>query len=325
MKIVVLDGYTLNPGDLTWSGLEALGDVTVYARTPAEQIVKRAQGAEIVLTNKALLTENCLAKLPSLKYIGVLATGYNVVDIHAAAQRGIPVTNIPTYGTASVAQFVFALLLELCHRIQTHDHAVKQGEWSNCSDWCFTKTPLMELEGKTMGIIGYGRIGQRVAQIAIAMGMNVLASTHSSNASSLVQGVQFASNDEVLQQSDVISLHCPLTPSTSGLINRKAILMMKRDAIVINTSRGSLIVDQDLADALNEGRLAGAALDVLSVEPPHPSNPLLSANNCMITPHIAWATKEARARLMDIAVANVAAFLKGNPTHVVNKVSGDSQ
>ena len=317
MKIVVLDGYTLNPGDLSWDRLKASGDLMVYDYTEKSDIHTRAVGAEILFTNKTPLTVEMMDQLPGLRYIGVLATGYNVVDVKAAAEREIIVTNIPTYGTNSVAQMVFALLLEMCHHVQLHSDAVFNGEWTHNRDFCFWKTPLIELSGKTIGIIGYGRIGRQVARIADAFGMRVLAYDKIQGQGSDLPSFAWASLDELLRQSDVISLHCPLFPDTAGLINQTSIAMMKPSAMLINTSRGGLIVDQDLADALNNGRIAGAALDVLSVEPPPADNPLLHAKNCLITPHISWATAEARSRLMDIAVDNLKSFLDGKPVNVI--------
>lgn len=318
MNIVVLDGYTLNPGDLSWDGLSALGSVTVYDRTSPESIVERAVDAEIVLTNKTPLDAATLRQLPKLCYIGVLATGYNIVDTDAARSRGIPVTNVPTYGTHSVAQFVFAMLLELCHHVGRHDAAVKAGEWTSSIDFCFTKSPLIELSGKTIGLIGLGKIGSQTARIANAMDMRVVAVGSGKRPPRPVEGVEWVSLEQLLQQSDIISLHCPLTPETSGIINKERLALMKSSAMLINTSRGPLIVEQDLADALNEQVIAGAAVDVLSVEPPGADNPLLTVSNCIITPHIAWATKEARARLMDTAVDNVRSFIKGRTANVVN-------
>ncbi|HHW49132.1 MAG TPA: D-2-hydroxyacid dehydrogenase [Clostridiaceae bacterium] len=319
MKIVVLDGYTLNPGDLSWENLNKLGDVTIYEHTPFEMTVERAKGAEIVLTNKTPLGENELNQLPELKYIGVLATGYNVVDVETAKKKGIIVTNIPTYGTKSVAQMTFALLLEMTQHVQHHSDAVHNGEWTNCRDFCFWKYPLIELDGKTMGIIGFGRIGQAVADIASAFGMKVLGYDIYRSDQSNRKNFKWAELDELLSESDVVSLHCPLFPETKGIINAENLRKMKKTAFLINTARGQLVIDEDLADALNKGLIAGAALDVLSVEPPKADNPLLSAKNCIITPHISWATKEARARLMDIAVDNIVMFLKGSPVNVVNK------
>lgn len=317
MKIVVLDGYCLNPGDLSWDGLRRFGEVEVFERTPAEKVVERSAGAGIVLTNKTPLPADALQQLPDLRYIGVLATGYNVVDVAAAGKQGISVANIPTYGTASVAQFVFALLLELCHNVRLHADAVRAGEWSRNADWSFWQSPLMELAGKTMGIIGFGRIGRHTGRIADAMGMRVIAHDTYQGDPPTYEGFRWAAVEQVLRESDVVSLHAPLFPETQGMINARSLAWMKASAFLINTSRGPLVVDQDLADALNAGRLAGAGLDVLSVEPPAGTNPLLTARNCLVTPHIAWATKEARSRLMDAAVQNVAAFLGGKPQNLV--------
>jgi len=318
MKIVVLDGYTLNPGDLSWDGLRAIGEMEVFERTSHDLIVARAAGAEIVFTNKTRLTAQIFAQLSKLRYIGVLATGYDVVDVAAARERNIPVTNIPIYGTASVAQYTFALILELCHPPAIHAAATRAGEWSRYPDFSFWKTPLVELAGKTMGIIGLGRIGRRVAEIAVAMGLRVIAADEVKGAVPDWPGFRWCGVDELLAEADIVSLHCPLLPQTRGIINAASLAKMKPSAVLINTSRGPLVVDQDLADALNGGRLAGAAVDVLSVEPPPPDNPLLSARNCIVTPHIAWATKEARTRLLDTAVANLQAFLQGHPVNVVN-------
>ena len=318
MKIVVLDGYCLNPGDLDWSALRALGDLEVFDRTAPSDVVKRAGGARAAFINKTPFRAKTLEQLPDLQYIGVLATGYNIVDVQAAKQRGVVVTNIPTYGTASVAQFVFALLLELCHNVRLHADAARAGEWTQNPDWSFWKSPLMELAAKTMGIIGFGRIGRQVARIADAFGMRVLAhDTIQSNPPDYA-GFRWATREELLRESDVVSLHSPLFPDTQGMINASTLSLMKPSAFLINTSRGPLVVDRDLADALNAGKLAGAALDVLSVEPPPADNPLLSARNCLVTPHIAWATREARARLMEIAVDNLKAFLEGQPRNVVS-------
>jgi glycerate dehydrogenase len=317
MKIVVLDGYTLNPGDLSWEALERLAPAEVYDRTASDLIVPRARQAELVLTNKTPLTAATLRQLERLRYIGVLATGYNCVDVKAARDQGVTVTNIPTYGTASVAQFTFALLLELCHNVHLHRDAVRAGRWSQNEDWCFWLTPLVELAGKTMGVIGFGRIGRQVGQIANAMGMRVMAAGSRPLNPPSYSEFSWATLEELLTQADVISLHCPLLPETQGMINASRLKLMRSSAFLINTSRGPLVVEQDLADALNASRLAGAALDVLSEEPPPATNPLLKARNCIVTPHIAWATREARTRLMAIAVANVAAFLQGRPQNVV--------
>jgi glycerate dehydrogenase len=317
VKIAVLDGYCLNPGDLTWDALRRIGEVEVFDRTRLEEVTGRAAGAEIVLLNKTPMPAHVLEQLPALRYIGVLATGYNVVDVDAARARGVVVTNVPTYGTASVAQFVFALLLELCHRVGMHADAVRAGEWSRNPDWSFWKSPLVELAGKTMGIVGFGRIGRQTGRIADAMGMRVIAhDTNQSNAPEY-DGFRWARVEELLRESDVVSLHAPLFPETKGMINARSLAGMKRSAFLINTSRGPLVVDQDLADALNAGRIAGAGLDVLSVEPPAADNPLLSAKNCLVTPHMAWATREARSRLMELVVENVEAFVAGSPRNVV--------
>lgn len=317
MKIVILDGYCVNPGDLSWDGLRAFGEVVVYDRTSASEAAARAHGADAVLLNKTPLSADTLAQLPELEYIGVLATGYNVVDVDAARGQGITVTNIPTYGTASVAQFVFALLLELCHNVKLHSDAVRSGEWSRHADWSFWKSPLVELAGKTMGVVGFGRIGRAVGRIADAMGMRVLANDTYTGDPPAYEGFRWAAFDELLRESDVVSLHSPLFPETKGMIHAGTLALMKPSAFLINTSRGALVVDRDLADALNSGRLAGAGLDVLTVEPPAETNPLLAARNCLVTPHIAWATHEARARLMDAVIANIAAFLGGNPRNVI--------
>ncbi|MDW7534710.1 MAG: D-2-hydroxyacid dehydrogenase [Candidatus Nitrotoga sp.] len=315
MKIVVLDGYALNPGDLSWEGLKQLGDLEIHNRTEIAQILSRAKYADLVLTNKTLLSSESLRQLPKLKYIGVLATGYNCVDVQTAKELGIAVTNIPSYGTASVAQFVFALLLELCHNVKQHHYAVANGQWATSRDWTFWLTPLIELEGKVMGIVGLGRIGRHVARIAIAFGMHVIATDQVPIAE---PGVQPTTLEKLLVESDVVSLHCPLFPETLGLINRERLATMKSSAFLINTSRGPLIIDEDLADALNQGVIAGAGLDVLSMEPPMRDNALLKSRNCIVTPHIAWATKEARSRLMNIAVKNVEGFLLKQPVNVVN-------
>jgi glycerate dehydrogenase len=317
MKITVLDGYCLNPGDLSWDALGALGELQVFDRSRVDQVAARAAGAAVVLTNKTPLPGYILQMLTDLRYIGVLATGYNIVDTEAAKARGVVVTNIPTYGTASVAQFVFALLLELCHNVKLHSDAVRAGEWSHNPDWSFWKTPLVELAGKTMGIVGFGRIGRQTGRIADALGMRVIANDTYHGDPPDWPGFRWAEVDELLRESDVVSLHSPLFPETRGMINASSLELMKPSAFLINTSRGPLVVDRDLADALNEGRLAGAGVDVLSVEPPEEDNPLLSARNCLVTPHIAWATREARARLMHAAVENITAFLAGNPSNVI--------
>jgi len=318
MKIVILDGYTENPGDLSWEGFEQLGELTVYDRTSltdAEEAIARIGEAEVVLTNKTPLTHDILSACPSVRYIGLLATGYNVVDIVAAKEKEITVCNIPTYGTSAVAQMVFALLLEICHHVGEHSQAVLNGDWTNCADFCFWNYPLIELMDKCIGIIGFGRIGQNTAQIAQAFGMKVLA--YDEHVIEEAKGLgEYVSLDELLSQSDVISLHCPLFPSTAGIINKDNISKMKDGVIIINTSRGPLIVEQDLADALNAGKVYAAAVDVVSTEPIKADNPLLMAKNCIITPHIAWAPKESRKRLMDIAVDNLKAFLDGKPVNI---------
>ncbi len=317
MKLVVLDGYCLNPGDLSWSAIESLAAVTLHHRTPHELIAERIAGAELVLTNKTPLRRDVLERSKSLRYIGVLATGYNIVDVDAARELGITVTNIPTYGTDSVAQFAIALLLELCHHVGAHSDSVRHGDWSKSPDWSYAKSPLIELSGKTMGIIGFGRIGRQTARIADALGMKILANDEVAANPPPYDGFRFVSREELLAASDVVSLHCPLFPSTQSLIRAETIATMKPSALLVNTSRGPLLVDQDLADALNSGRLAGAALDVLSVEPPAESNPLIQARNCIVTPHIAWATREARARLMEMTAENLKAFLSGSPINQV--------
>lgn len=317
MKIVILDGYTENPGDLSWEAFEALGEVTVYDRTPKEMIVERIGDAQAVITNKTPMTRQTLDNCPSIRYIGVLATGYNVVDTGAAKEKGIPVTNIPTYGTTAVAQMVFALLLEVCHHVGAHSQAVKDGAWSRNPDWCFWNYPLIELAGKTMGIIGFGRIGQAAGKIAKAFGMEVLAYDQYPNDAGRQIG-EYVSLDELYARSDVISLHCPLFPETTGMINKESIAKMKKGVIIINTSRGPLIVEEDLAEALHEGKVYAAACDVVSTEPIRPENPLLGCYNSILTPHIAWAPKESRSRLMDIAAQNLKAFIDGAPVNVVN-------
>lgn len=317
MKIVILDGYTENPGDLSWEGFEALGEITVYDRSPADTVVERIGNADVVIVNKTPITADILDKCTSIKYIGVLATGYNVVDTDAAKKHSIPVCNIPTYGTSAVAQFVFALLLEVCHHVSMHSDTVKAGEWTNCVDFCYWKKPLIELMGKTIGIIGFGRIGQNTAAIAKSLGMKVLAYDEYESDAGRAMG-EYVPLDKLLIESDVISLHCPLFPATQGIINSENIAKMKDGVIIINTSRGPLIVEEDLAAALKSGKVYAAAVDVVSTEPINADNPLLACENCLITPHIAWAPKESRKRLMDIAVDNLVEFKKGNPVNVVN-------
>jgi glycerate dehydrogenase len=318
MKIVVLDGHALNSGDLSWEALSAIGELQVFDRSADDQIVARAHEAEIVLINKTRLSAQILRQLEGTRYIGVLATGYDVVDVQAARELKISVTNIPTYATASVAEFTFALLLELCHHVALHGEATRAGEWSRSKDFSFWKTPLVELAGKTIGIIGLGQIGRRVADIALAFEMRVIAANAARSPVPDWPRLRWCEVDELLPQADVVSLHCPLLPQTRGIINAKSLAMMKPGAFLINTSRGPLVVEQDLADALNNGRLAGAGVDVLSSEPPSPDNPLLRAKNCIVTPHIAWASKEARTRLLNTAIANLRAFLEGHPINVVN-------
>lgn len=321
MKIVVLDGYTENPGDLSWGRLEELGEFIVYDRsslTDEDEAIARIGEAEIVITNKTPITRRVLDSCPSIRYIGVLATGYNVVDYVYAAKKGIPVTNVPGYGTDTVAQFTFALLLEICHRVAHHSEAVHAGRWEQSPDFCFCDYPQIELAGKTIGIIGFGRIGQKVGTIAKAFGMKVLAHSPHEYESGKAIGT-YVDLDTLLAESDVISLHCPLFPETEGIINQATIAKMKDGVILLNNGRGPLVVEQDLADALNSGKIQAAAVDVVSAEPIKGDNPLLTAKNCFITPHIAWATKEARQRIMDCAVNNVKAFLSGAPENVVNQ------
>lgn len=322
MKIIVLDGYTENPGDLSWKPMEALGELTVYDRTSLKdtgEVIKRIGDAQAVITNKTPLPKEVFDACPSIRYVGVLATGYNVVDVAAAKEKGIPVCNIPTYGTSAVAQFAIAMLLEICHHVAHHSDAVHAGRWENNADWCFWDHPLIELADKTMGIIGFGRIGQATGRLAQALGMNVLAYDAHKNPALESDTCKYASLDELLEKSDVIALHCPLFPETQGIINKNTIAKMKDGVIILNNSRGPLIVEQDLADALNSGKVYAAGLDVVSTEPIQGSNPLLKAKNCIITPHISWAPKESRQRLMDIAVENLKAFVSGAPINVVNK------
>ena len=317
MKIVILDGFTLNPGDLSWEDLEKLGECQIFDRTPPALVVQRAIDADILLTNKTPVSRRAITQLRNLKYIGVLATGYNIIDIEAAREKVIPVSNVPTYGTHSVAQMTMALILELTQHAGFHTDFVRKGEWSNAKDWCFWRHPLIELYGQTLGIVGYGRIGRTTGHLASAFGMNVLASDPLLP-SGKQKGVQIVDLDTVFRESDIICLHCPLTPSTEEMINLEKLNRMKRTAFLINTSRGQLVNERDLARALNEGIIAGAGLDVLGVEPPSPDNPLLNAKNCLITPHIAWATTAARVRLMKVVVDNIKAFLNNKPQNVVN-------
>lgn len=317
IKTVILDGYTENPGDLSWEGFEQLGETTVYDRTPADQIIPRIGDAQAVIVNKTPLSAQVFEACPSIRYVGVLATGYNVVDVQAARKRQIPVCNIPTYGTTAVAQMAIALLLEVCHHVGVHSAAVKAGEWSASEDWCFWKYPLIELAGKTMGIIGFGRIGQAVGSLAKGLGMKVIAyDAHETDSGKAI--ADYVSLDRLFAASDVISLHCPLFPETEGIICTDNIARMKDGVILLNTSRGPLVDEQALAAALQSGKVYAAAVDVVSTEPIREDNPLLSCDNCIITPHIAWAPKESRQRLMDIAVANLKAFAEGHPQNVVN-------
>lgn len=316
MRIVVLDGCTANPGDLSWEPLRALGDCTIHDRTPAGLTVERASDAEIVLTNKVVLDRATLVQLPKLRYIGVLATGTNVVDTAAATERGVVVTNVPAYSTRSVAQLVFALVLELTQHVGAHSSAVRDGRWTRSLDFCFWDYPLIELDGLTLGVVGCGHIGQAVAGLAQAFGMRVVAHSRTVRP---IAGIEFVDLDALFRRSDVVSLHCPLAPETKGLVNERRLALMKPSAFLINTGRGPLVDEADLANALNNGRIAGAAVDVLSAEPPTANNPLLNAKNCLITPHIGWATRAARTRLLQTVVGNLSAFLDGQPCNVVGK------
>lgn len=318
MKIAILDGYTENPGDLSWDGFRNLGEIKVYDRTPADKIVERISDAEIVIVNKTPISRETLEACPAIRYIGVLATGYDVIDVEEAKKRNIPVCNIPTYGTTAVSQMVMALLLEVCHHVGAHSHAVKNGDWTKNQDWCFWNYPLIELFGKNMGIIGFGKIGQATGQLAKAFGMNVLAYDAVESESGKEIGT-YVGLDELLAKSDVISLHCPLFKNTEGIINKNTIAKMKDGVIIINTSRGPLIVEEDLAQALHSGKIYAAACDVVTTEPIQESNPLLGCYNSLLTPHIAWAPKESRQRLMNIAVENLQGFLNGKVQNRVNK------
>ncbi len=319
MKIVVLDGYTLNPGDLSWDELSNMGELTVHDRTPPAEIVERAKDAEVVFTNKAPVSKETINQLDKLKYIGVMATGYNIIDIQTAKQKNIIVSNVPGYSTDSVAQLCFALLLELTYHVQRHSDAVQEGKWARSADFCFWDFPLIELAGKSIGIIGFGTIGQRVADIATAFGINIIAQSRTKTDQSNRRNFKWAELEELLRESDVISIHCPLTPETKEMINERTLSLMKSSAFLINTSRGPIINDHHLANALNKGVIAGAGIDVLSTEPPNADNPLFVAKNCLITPHIGWATKEARSRLMNITINNLKSFINGEPVNVVNK------
>lgn len=321
MRITVLDGYTENPGDLSWAGLEALGELTVYDRTSLtdeEEIVSRIGNAEIVVTNKTPVSRAVLERCPGVRLIAVLATGYNVVDCACARERGIPVCNVPVYGTRSVSQFAIALLLEVCHHIGHHSRTVYDGKWQNHEDWCYWDYPLIELAGKTYGLLGCGNIGIHTAEIAKALGMQVIAYDARETEAGHALGVEYVTLDELFARSDVLGLQMPLFPFNTGIINRENIAKMKDGVIIINNSRGQMVVEQDLADALNSGKVAAAALDVVSTEPIRGDNPLLKAKNCIITPHMSWGAKESRQRIMDCTVENVKAFLEGAPIHVVN-------
>ena len=320
MKIVILDGYTENPGDLSWDELGKLGDLTVYDRTPVNdeaEIIRRIGDAEVVFTNKTPISKATIDACPSMKFISMLATGYNVVDYEYAKEKGIPVTNVPTYGTAAVGQFAIAMLLEICHHVAHHSQTVHEGKWSESIDWCYWDYPLIELADKTLGVIGFGRIGRQTGKIAKAMGMKVIAYDSFESDEGKAIG-EYVDLDTLLKTSDVIAMHCPLFPETQGIINKDTIAKMKDGVIILNNSRGPLVVEQDLADALNSGKVYGAGLDVVSTEPIDPSNPLLTAKNCIITPHISWAPKESRQRIMDCAVENVKAYIAGAPINVVN-------
>lgn len=317
MNICVLDGYTLNPGDLSWEALESLGPCTIYERSSPEEIVARARDAEAIFTNKALVKRESIKALPKLQYIGVLATGYNIVDTTAARENNVAVTNVPTYGTESVAQMVFCHLLNLTQHVAEHAQTVQEGDWIASPDFCYWRFSLIELVNQTMGIVGLGRIGRAAAKLALAFGMKVVAFDIGTSID-IPEGVKMLDLDHLFTVSDVVSLHCPLTSENEGLVNKDRLSQMKKTALLINTSRGPLINERDLADALNAGKIAGAGLDVLSVEPPDSTNPLIEAKNCYITPHISWATKAARERLMSCAVENLRAFMNGQPQNVVN-------
>ena len=323
MKIVVLDGYALNPGDLSWEGIRKMGEVEIYERTPEAKILERAKGAEVLLTNKTPLSRETIEALPELEYIGVLATGYNVVDLEAAAENEVVVTNVPTYGTNTVAQFVMALLLEACHHVGEHSRAVKSGDWTEAADFCFWDYPLIELQDKKLGIIGFGSIGQRTAELAAAFGMKVLVYDRSpekkiSDPEIKTEEIEFVDLMDLYRRSDVISLHCPLTAETAGMINQTSIAQMQEGVIIINTARGGLIVEEELAAALETGKVRTAAVDVLSTEPPASSNPLINSDKTIVTPHIAWASKEARQRLMQTVFQNLNSFLEGSVINQVN-------
>lgn len=318
MNIVILDAFTTNPGDLDWNRLQSMGNLTVYDKTEERDILTRAEAAELVLTNKTPLSGDTLRQLPKCRYIGTLSTGYNIIDLETARALRIPVCNVPAYCTKAVAQMTFALLFELTNQVDLHSRSVHDGEWCESPHFCYWKIPLVELEHKTMGIVGFGAIGQAVAQVALALGMKVLVNSRTRRV--LPEGCRWVELEQLFRQSDVVSIHCPLTDQTKNLINENTLAMMKPNALLINTSRGPVIQEKDLADALNMGVIAGAALDVLASEPPSKENPLLSANNCIITPHIAWAAKDSRKRLIDTVADNVEAFLQGRPQNVVNSL-----
>lgn len=319
MKTVILDSFTSNPGDLSWDKFKSLGELTVYDYTPNDKIIERCKDADAIIDNKVVITREIIEQLPKLKYIGMLSTGFNVIDIAAAKEHGIIVSNVPTYSTSAVAQLTFALILETYNQVGLHSNAVHNGEWSSCRDFCFWKTPLIELSGKTIGIIGFGKIGNEVAKIADAFGMNILCNVPREKPLPSYSNFRFVSLDELARESDIVSLHCPLTPDTTGLINEEFISKMKKSAIVINTSRGPAVDEKALADAINSGRIYGAGVDVLSTEPPKQDNPLLSCERCFITPHVAWAGYETRVRLLDVVYNNLKAFCNGTPVNVVNR------
>lgn len=318
MNIVILDGYALNPGDLSWKNLENLGEITIYDRTSTEEVVQRAHHANIILTNKVPISKEHIQQLPHLKHIAVTATGYNIIDVEAASGNGISVSNIPGYSTDSVAQLTFSLLLELCLRVQRHSDSVKEGKWAKSKDFSFWDYPLVELSGKTIGIIGFGAIGQAVADIASAFGMKVLGNSRRKQGQLHRKNFEWKDIPDLLRESDVVSIHCPLTPETEGLINTASLNTMKKSAFLINTARGPIVKEKDLANALNNDVIAGAGIDVLSQEPPKADNPLFKAKNCMVTPHIAWASFEARSRLMKILENNISAFIQNEPVNIVN-------
>lgn len=319
MKIVILDAYTTNPGDLSWEIFNEFGEVTAYDYTPEDLIVERCKDAEIVIDNKVVFTKEILDQLPKLKYIGMLSTGFNVIDTAAAKENGVTVCNVPTYSTSAVAQLTFALILEIYNQVGVHSEAVHNGEWTNCRDFCFQKTPLVELANKTIGLIGYGKIGSEVARIADAFSMNILCYVPSQKPQPNFRNFRFVSLEELAKNSDIVSLHCPLTPETTGIINEEFISLMKKNAIVINTSRGPAIDEKALSEALDSGRIAAAGVDVLSTEPPKADNPLLTCKNCFITPHIAWAGFETRERLVGVVYENLKSYLSGKPINIVNK------